>query len=147
MRPKAMLVSLGAMQVATTSQTNTTSEKENHSGYSATRYRRGYRYVERNALPRTPIKWEEARRWSSLHRQDSGTAAEKELLSAWPLRRTATCVHVSNPTGPISCSLLQARFAFSTSPLLFDAQQHQCRTVVDLTAFSLPAADGLQPHK
>lgn len=147
MRPKAMLVNLGAMQVATTSETNTTSEKENYSGYSATRYRRGYRYVERYARPKTPIKWAEAWRWSSLHRLSSGTAAEKGLLSAWPLRRTATCVHVNNPTGPISCSLLQTRFAFSTSPLLFYAQQHQCRTVVDLTAISLPAADGFQPHK
>jgi hypothetical protein len=35
MRPLAMLVSLGAKQVATTSQTNTTREKENYSGSRA----------------------------------------------------------------------------------------------------------------
>ena len=47
------------------------------------------RYVERNALRANLVKRAEDWRWSSLHRWYSGTADEKALLSAWPLRRSA----------------------------------------------------------
>ena len=46
-------------------------------------------YVERNALRANLVKRAEAWRWSSLDHWYSGTATEKELLSAWHLRRNA----------------------------------------------------------
>ncbi|MEZ6035768.1 MAG: hypothetical protein R3C17_21935 [Planctomycetaceae bacterium] len=53
------------------------------------------RYVERNAL--RAEDW----RWSSLYRWCSGTAAQKELLSAWPLRRAAGWLeHVNSARRP-----------------------------------------------
>jgi putative transposase len=56
------------------------------------------RYVERNALRANLVKRAEDWRWSSLYRWFSGTAAEKELLSAWPLRRNAGWLeHVNSP--------------------------------------------------
>jgi putative transposase len=60
--------------------------------------KKGVRYVERNALRANLVKRAEDWRWSSLYRWFSGTAAEKELLSAWPLRRNAGWVeHVNSP--------------------------------------------------
>ena len=47
------------------------------------------RYVERNALRSNLVRRAEDWRWSRLYRWFKGTAAEKELLSAWPLRRNA----------------------------------------------------------
>lgn len=56
------------------------------------------RYVERNALRAKLVNRAEDWRWSSLYRWSSGTAAEKELLSAWPLRRNAGWLeHVNSP--------------------------------------------------
>ncbi|MEZ6042486.1 MAG: hypothetical protein R3C20_18455 [Planctomycetaceae bacterium] len=56
------------------------------------------RYVERNALRANLVKRAEDWRWSSLYRWSSGTAAEKNLLSAWPVRRTVGCLeHVHSP--------------------------------------------------
>ena len=56
------------------------------------------RYVERNALRANLVKRAEDWRWSSLYRWQSGTTAEKELLSAWPLRRNAGWLeHVNSP--------------------------------------------------
>jgi len=54
--------------------------------------------VERNARRANLVKRAEDWRWSRLHRWCSGTAAEKELLSAWPLRRNAGWLkHVNSP--------------------------------------------------
>ena len=47
------------------------------------------RYVERNALRANLVKRAKDWRCSSLYRWYSETAAEKELLPAWPLRRNA----------------------------------------------------------
>ena len=59
------------------------------------------RYVERNALRAKLVKRAEDWRWSSLYRWSSGTAAEKELLSAWPLRRNAGWLeHVNSARRP-----------------------------------------------
>ena len=56
------------------------------------------RYVERNALRAKLVKRAEDWRWSSLYRWYAGTAAEKELLSGWPMRRNAGWVeHVNSP--------------------------------------------------
>ena len=56
------------------------------------------RYVERNALRAKLVKRAENWRWSSLYRWHSGTAVEKELLSAWPIRRSAGWLeHVNSP--------------------------------------------------
>jgi putative transposase len=54
--------------------------------------------VERNALRAKLVKRAEDGRWSSLHRWHSGTAAEKELFSAWPIRRSPGWLeHVNSP--------------------------------------------------
>lgn len=45
------------------------------------------RYVERNALRANLVRRAEEWRFGSLHRWKRGTAAEKSLLSAWPLAR------------------------------------------------------------
>jgi len=56
------------------------------------------RYVERNALRANLEPRAEAWRWGSLYRWYSGTGAEKELLSAWALRRNAGWLeHVNSP--------------------------------------------------
>ena len=56
------------------------------------------RYVERNALRANLVKQAEDWRCSSLHRWSSGIAAEKELLSPWPVRRNAGWLeHVNSP--------------------------------------------------
>jgi putative transposase len=47
------------------------------------------RHVERNALRANLVTRAEDWRWSSLHRWYSGTADERTLLSACPLRRSA----------------------------------------------------------
>ena len=55
------------------------------------------RYVEGNALRANLVARAEDWCWSSLYRWLSGTAAEKELLSAWPLRRNPGWVeHVNS---------------------------------------------------
>ena len=56
------------------------------------------RYVERNALRANLVQRAEDWRRSSLCRWHSGTAAEEQLLSAWPLRRNAGWLeHVNSP--------------------------------------------------
>ena len=45
------------------------------------------RYVERNALRANLCERAEDWRWSSLWRQERGTAEEREFLSEWPVRR------------------------------------------------------------
>lgn len=45
------------------------------------------RYVERNALRANLVRRAEDWRWGSLYRWHQGSAKEKALLSAWPLRR------------------------------------------------------------
>jgi len=42
------------------------------------------RYVERNAKTANLVKLAEQWKWSSVWRRESGTAAEKKMLSAWP---------------------------------------------------------------
>jgi len=54
-------------------------------------------YVERNALRANVVKRADHWRWGSLCRWYSGTAAEKELVSAWPLRRNAGWLEHVNP--------------------------------------------------
>jgi putative transposase len=56
------------------------------------------RYVERNALRANLVARAEDWRWGSLYRWNSGTAAEKALLAAWPLpRRPGWIDHVNAP--------------------------------------------------
>ena len=56
------------------------------------------RYVERNPLRAKLVTRAEEWRWSSLYRWHSGTAAEKLLLSAWPVRRNSGWIgHVNAP--------------------------------------------------
>ena len=56
------------------------------------------RYVERNVLRANLVKRAEDWPWSSFYRWLSGIAAEKALLSAWPLRRAADWLeHVNSP--------------------------------------------------
>ena len=47
------------------------------------------RYVERNALRANLVDRVEQWRWSSLYRRLTGSAFEKSLQLAWPLRRRA----------------------------------------------------------
>jgi putative transposase len=54
------------------------------------------RYVERNALRANLVQRAEDWRWSSLWRWSQGTTAEKELLSAWPVRRAANWIEYVN---------------------------------------------------
>ena len=54
--------------------------------------------MERNPLRAKLVKRAEDWRWNSLYRWHSGTAAEKELLSAWPIRRSPGWLeHVNSP--------------------------------------------------
>ena len=46
------------------------------------------RYVERNPLRADLVERAEQWRWSSLYRWHCGTAAEQQLLSPWPVRRS-----------------------------------------------------------
>jgi len=56
------------------------------------------RYVERNARRANLVEDAAAWRWSSLHRWLRGPAPARELLSAWPLRRSADWLaHVNAP--------------------------------------------------
>jgi putative transposase len=56
------------------------------------------RYVERNPLRANLVSRAELWRWSSLYRWCAGTAAEKLLLSPWPLpRRPGWVAHVNAP--------------------------------------------------
>ena len=54
------------------------------------------RYVERNALRANVVKRAEDWRWGSLYRWQHGTAKEKALLAAWPLRRLTNWVQEVN---------------------------------------------------
>jgi len=54
------------------------------------------RYVERNALRANLVRRAEDWPWGSLSRWLRGTAAEKSLLAAWPLRRLAGWVEEVN---------------------------------------------------
>ncbi len=56
------------------------------------------RYVERNALRANLVQQAEDWRWCSLYRWHCGTAAEKAILSAWPIRRSVNWLdHVNAP--------------------------------------------------
>lgn len=56
------------------------------------------RYVERNAVKAGLIWSAEQWQWNSLYRWLNGTAAEKELLSKWPLPRKRSWLdHVNTP--------------------------------------------------
>ena len=54
------------------------------------------RYVERNALRANLVSKAEEWRWSSLWRWAIGTAKDKQMLSAWPVRRTANWIEYVN---------------------------------------------------
>jgi putative transposase len=53
-------------------------------------------YVERNALRANLVRRAEDWRWGSLYRWQCGTAKEKALLAAWPLRRLPNWVEEVN---------------------------------------------------
>jgi len=56
------------------------------------------RYVERNPLRANLVSSADLWRWSSVYRWRHGTAAEKKLLSAWPLPRKPSWLnHVNEP--------------------------------------------------
>ncbi len=56
------------------------------------------RYVERNALRANLVRRAERWRWGSLWRYVEGNAAQKAVLSAWPVRRSTGWVeHVNAP--------------------------------------------------
>ena len=56
------------------------------------------RYVERNALRANLVRRAEAWRWSSLWRWHKGDAAQKRLLTTWPVRRSPDWLtHVNRP--------------------------------------------------
>lgn len=54
------------------------------------------RYVERNALRAKLVAQAEQWRWSSLHRWSNGNAKARELISAWPIRRSTNWVEWVN---------------------------------------------------
>jgi putative transposase len=64
------------------------------------------RYVERNALRAGLVRRAEQWRWSSLYHWVHGTAAEKKLLSAWPLPHKRGWVDLVN--APQTTAELQA---------------------------------------
>lgn len=56
------------------------------------------RYVERNALRAGMVNRAEAWRWGSLWRYVRGSAVQRAILSAWPIRRSPGWVdHVNTP--------------------------------------------------
>jgi putative transposase len=59
-------------------------------------FRQVARYVERNALRANLVERAEQWRWSSLWRRESGTAAQKACLSAWPVALPAHWVRLVN---------------------------------------------------
>ena len=64
--------------------------------------------MERNALKGKLVKSADQWRWSSLYRWLYGSAAEKELLSAWPLpRKRSWLQHVSEPLTELEYEALQ----------------------------------------
>jgi len=66
------------------------------------------RYVERNALRAELVERAEDWRWCSLHRWKRGTAKERSLLAAWPLRRRSGWVeHVNAPQTDAELSVLR----------------------------------------
>jgi putative transposase len=66
------------------------------------------RYVERNPLRARLVSRAEQWRWSSLWRWHEGTAAQKRLLSAWPVRRAANWLqHVNTPQTEAELSALR----------------------------------------
>lgn len=66
------------------------------------------RFVERNAVRANLVRRAEAWRWGSLYRWLRGTAAEKALLSAWPLPRAANWVeHVNTPSSEAELAALR----------------------------------------
>jgi putative transposase len=66
------------------------------------------RYVERNPLRARLVSRAEQWRWSSLWRWHEGTAAQKRLLSAWPVRRAANWLqHVNAPQTEAELSALR----------------------------------------
>lgn len=68
------------------------------------------RYVERNAFTAELTSSPEAWRWGSLYRWTKGTAREKQLLTAWPLkRRPDWCRHVA--TALSDCELERLRWS------------------------------------
>ena len=66
------------------------------------------RYVERNALRANLVSKAEEWRWSSLWRWAIGTAKDKQLLSAWPVRRTANWIeYVNEPQSDLELTAIR----------------------------------------
>ena len=66
------------------------------------------RYVERNPLRANLVSRAEQWRWSSLWRWHEGTAAQKRLLAAWPVRRSSNWLqHVNAPQTEAELSALR----------------------------------------
>jgi putative transposase len=54
------------------------------------------RYVERNALRAGLVRRAELWRWCSLWRRESGSAAERAILTAWPISRPRRWLEIVN---------------------------------------------------
>ncbi len=66
------------------------------------------RYVERNALKANLVSSADHWQWSSLYRWLHGSAAERELLSAWPIpRKRGWLDHVNKPLTELEYEALQ----------------------------------------
>ena len=66
------------------------------------------RYVERNALRAKLVGEAQDWRWSSLWRWSQGTTKQKELLSAWPIRRCPNWIeYVNEPQSELELSAIR----------------------------------------
>lgn len=66
------------------------------------------RYVERNVLKANLVSSAEQWRWSSLYRWLHGSAADEDLLSAWPIpRKRGWLNHVNEPLAEFEYKTLQ----------------------------------------
>lgn len=92
------------------------------------------RYVERNPLRADLIDDLDRWRWSSFWRYRHGTAAQKRLLSAWPLARPRKWkCHVERPQTESEQAVLQ-RSIDRGSPLGQQAWVHQVAEQLNLTS-------------
>ncbi len=97
------------------------------------------RYVERNALRANLVKRAEDWRWSSLWRWVNGSAKEKQLLSAWPVRRVANWIeYVNEPHSELELTAIR-RSVKRGSPLGTESWSSQ-------TVERLGLQSTLRPH-
>jgi putative transposase len=88
------------------------------------------RYVERNALRARLVRRAEQWRWSSLSRWVNGSAADRELLAAWPLPRKPNWVeHVNIPQTEAELAAIRRRMQCGNP---FGSEAWSCQTVREL---------------